>query len=926
LRATLVELAAQREQGLQGRIKVVRDSAKHQDPQPESIAAGQTLHFISEPACAEAFATAEPLHGVNWLPLLASAGLLDGIAGRRLQTEFNPRRMHFAHWLMRHLPNEDVLDWIITQGGIVGQELAQQLERRLESAPPPPDLERRIFRLLLEARRSGAPPPSAMRLVARAGMTADDAVEEMLAGLEPVVRLESASLQRELRGDVPGAADAPKQLQYLLDLKISRRSDFAEQRIGRYQAIPGWNSALAQSAHRLSDRLETALALHDLGEKADRSRHGRIASAGTKGEHRGPWWFAVGLLRDAALHANATMTESLVLRWQEHAAVVFRKLAAFVLAKRDDLPSARMFDFLLERRVLCDDGLEAEMQPLLKAAGRRADPRQLRHVAAAIARHPPTTSPQGQPMVLRRLTWLAESATLPAVVEKRRARLAARYPDVDPSPDHIEAPVEMTERLYGDSDDPPGIFHDKAPAEIAGLLREDPKRAGALRKFVPDNPQIALALARHMAKTGAWLPAAWHAILVGLVDAKTEDAASVRADVLALLVQAPDVLLAESWAVGWFVHCAWPETDTPPDSAAVEFWQRSLAASEPAARTALQRVPDPPFASRASSSPERTVADRIVDIAIDTGAGLLVEAVVLRLWRGKMRVGQTLRAPERALLTAICDGAASTDRLGRVVLARRLGTLFALDPAWTSQHLIVRFNPSDPHHAELWSAFLYSPSVSPDLFVALRPAYLALPQGPQDLTGHELRTNFYELAVLAALRMPDTLPDDLARLFLLQAGQDGLRHVARAVDRAARGTGSGGAALWGQRILPWLSSVWPRVKAIQSEKATERLACAALEAGETMPAAAAFVQGLGERLHRPRALLARLDDDDSAPILQAQPHSVLALLGLIHNVTHVEARPLLDVLAALAKNDRGISGDARWKRLDELARRRQAGS
>lgn len=860
LRRTLIGLAELRAAGLMGKLKVVRDAAARKRPQKQEPTVQQAIHFLREPACAKAFAKANP-PAAGWLPLLLDeTTLCDALAGSPRAPPPGGAERHLADWLARQLPATEVLDWIVARGGVVGPELAGAIAWRLASEPALADGARRVFALLLEARRDGAPPGHANAFRGSTVATAAEHVEALIAAYEPVVVLGSAAWRRDLVQQHISVPAEPRPLWWFLDAEIRPRAKVAAYLRRQILQQPGFRDAVIAAAHRLSSQLEAAVVLHALAEKDRQLHRGAIADAGGESESHRPWRFLVGLLRDAAIAAPPPLAESLVLRWQMSTAPVFQKLAAFVLARRADLPSARLFAFLLQPGRLGGVALENELEDLLAAAWRRGTKDERRDLLAALQRALAAADVDGDWYVFCCLKWIEKvaGADLPADVQGVIAGLARRYGSADVSAARIESPPVVSSRPFGDSDLPPEAFEGRPPAKVVALLRENPARRGALRGFLQNRPEDAGRLAAFLQAAGDWFGEAWRALLSALANSRAAAAPRVRSTVLGVLAGAPDALLAaHTWTVGAFVRRCWEEVETPPGAGECRFWKRALEAAHDAAAAALAPRPqDAVPADAESGKPGSSATDQAYDRAINEGAGMLAEAVLVRLGRRRPRVGQGIPQPERRLLRRLCCGTGAAHRIGRTVLAGATNWLFALDPGWTGRHLLTHFKKECPASEEMWCGFLDGSDISADLFAALLECYLAIPRGPAGLTDPRLLENFYRLAVLAAVRMPGVLSDADARTFLREAGAPGLVFIASALARECAGLDADqGAALWRSRLLPWLQAVWPKERALQSEAATEWLACAALSAGAAMPEAAAFARTTGVHLNRPEQLL-----------------------------------------------------------------------
>lgn len=921
LNDTLVELANRRDSGLAGRRKVVREATRDLAPRAETLGVQQALFYLNEAACAEVFADAEPPPPVDWLALLDGRSHCKGLASGALIPPTGGARWHLARWLAGHLPRPEAVDWIIAQGGVPGLELAHAIDDRLRGDAEIPDAARRVLCLLLEARRSTAPASFGAAYQFSEKAKPFEVVEALVAGFEPVVRLQSAARWRDPSyGRGPGAPD-PTSVSWFVEAEIEPRSPHVAYLTETNHEKPDFQAAAAAAAHRLAGRLEEAVALHALAGRELWLHRGRIQDASYEVDYRPAWSVLVALLRDLASGSEQSVAESLLLRWQLHPATLLQRLAAHVLGHHAHLPGERLMHFILSASRLGDTALETEMPALLSSAWRKAGSSQRRQLLKAVQAKPVIDHRDWDFVVQRRLQWMAAAGGpgLPKAIARKIAHLT-------PEDGTRESPDQAIARLrpHGDSDIPSEALAGKAGAEIADLLRQKPGRGDALRAFIPDHPDIAAELARFLQDSGEWLPEAWHAILVGLADSKGETASAARVAVRRTLDSAPAWFLEkENWGIAHFLKRTWGETKAAPGQDECATWDRAFRAAGASAERAFAIRDD--STTVVSSSREGSPADRSYSMAVNNGAGILAESVLNRLWMSSPRPGQGLREPERMLLSGVCDGMGPAHRMARIAIARWIELLFALDPAWTARYLIPHFDPTRETSSEVWCAFLHGPSISPDLFAALQPYYLHIPGGPAGITEPALLDNFYQRVVFAAIDVPGLMSKDAAQTFLRAAGTAGLARVAAGIDRKSEDTEEKGARLWRSRILPWLKATWPKERNLRSERATEFLASAALAAGSEITSVSDFVSGIAAGLTGPLHLLRRLRRGQHSA-LKAHPTQVLSLISLIVDLKQRWlAQDLRLALEAIAEAAPDLRNDARWKRLDALAANRQAG-
>ncbi|MQM29630.1 MAG: hypothetical protein CRU78_03400 [Candidatus Accumulibacter phosphatis] len=139
--------------------------------------------------------------------------------------------------------------------------------------------------------------------------------------------------------------------------------------------------------------------------------------------------------------------------------------------------------------------------------------------------------------------------------------------------------------------------------------------------------------------------------------------------------------------------------------------------------------------------------------AINRPAGILAEFWLgsLVLWRKQQEMPPTNLSDEyRRALSAIVDDPTLPGRLGRSVLAGRLGFLMTADEMWTREHLLPLFSAVDRHELQAaWNGFLTRGRLSPPLGECLGEVFLAAVQRlDSDLANQRVRFVEYYTAML----------------------------------------------------------------------------------------------------------------------------------------------------------------------------------
>ena len=226
--------------------------------------------------------------------------------------------------------------------------------------------------------------------------------------------------------------------------------------------------------------------------------------------------------------------------------------------------------------------------------------------------------------------------------------------------------------------------------------------------------------------------------------------------------------------------------------------------------------------------------DDVLTQALNHSAGILAEAALVRLWKYEPKTGEGLPPPVRPYFDAIDSD--PEGRLARVMLATRLYPLFSIDPKWTREHLLSRLSPADCDEArDLWSAYGWSPTVSPDLLLAFKGPFLDMlcSADGRDRRMRSLRGLF----IAICLEAPGELaPEDIRRV-VGSMSEAALADALRRLKGALRGNPAERARVWRETIQPWLQRYWPTAAARNTVATSVAMLDMLVEAGDGFPEA-----------------------------------------------------------------------------------------
>ena len=250
------------------------------------------------------------------------------------------------------------------------------------------------------------------------------------------------------------------------------------------------------------------------------------------------------------------------------------------------------------------------------------------------------------------------------------------------------------------------------------------------------------------------------------------------------------------------------------------------------------------------------------------------------------------------------------------MLATRLYHLFAIDPAWTAEHVIRRLSPGQSDEAaDLWSAYGWSPTISPDLLMSFKESFLEILQEQGD--GNRGLRNLRGLFMTVCLEAPNELTAQEIRGVVETMSEKALNTVLRSLTRRLRGERTERAKIWRDKLHPWLHDFWPREANRNTAETSQAILDMLAECGEAFPDAARWsldylrpLEGHG---------LYRLGEGGHA---EQHPDSVLRLLDRVVDARILpfhERTTLSGILDSIRAANAGVAGEGRFQRMYQIA-------
>jgi hypothetical protein len=331
------------------------------------------------------------------------------------------------------------------------------------------------------------------------------------------------------------------------------------------------------------------------------------------------------------------------------------------------------------------------------------------------------------------------------------------------------------------------------------------------------------------------------------------------------------------------------------------FWALWDVLLPPSADYAFEQESDPAFA------------------ALNSSIGYLTESLLKKLGELNPATYDELSAvgvSER--LENLLTGTQPGYRLSRLLLAKALAWLFRINPDLARATLVDRMNwDTSPDAKLIWTGYLWSPRITPELWAAMEPNFLAtFPHSPELGQGE---TPFYALFAFLLLHEEFTIDAVDARGALTNGSPKGRSQVAWYWWRQAESASEYGATLFRERLNYLLTNVWPIEIGLREENSSCNLALLASSCGSAFPDAVATISPMLIKIEDSQMFLSFFKDKDHA---EKYPEASLALVdSVVGQQISVWSWPdLRDVLNRISAAQPNLRNDPRFLRLDELVR------
>jgi SIR2-like domain len=863
---------------------------------------------------------------------------------------------NMANWLLRHLNDPQLAVWLCQNGGQLHEGLIHLIDKQLEKiallerSGKPEDTDE-LNQLRTQA-PNAVPQPMMRKLwgvfLARR-VKSNNRFNGMgfglyqwknrlqQTGLTPSLRMELRELlapkvtlnkwsddMRDLMTAHSDGANPTQKLNTLLNWELVLTADGVHHWYEQQQNENGWQAVLPHLADDFQLLLRDALELsEELGadEMKDGISYICLPSVHPHWQNRGftDWVVLVEMLRDAWLavrtHEPVRATR-MAQGWFDMPYTLFKRLALFSASQGGCIAGEQWASWLLTDDGWCLWSLQTQREAmrLLVLQGANLNPQdQTRLEAAMLAGKPKEMQPEHTDAdqwatLIEHGAWLrliklqSSGAQLGSEAAQRLAELSQKHPDLQLNA-HEREEFAGWMSSTGDPD-----FEESRQVDLAPRNRE------ALVLWLKNHPQTPHFAEDNWRKTcrERFWPCCF-----ALRDLAQENIWPIGRWNDAFYVWSSDARMCQRswrWLAPW-VH-AIPDERLFEMARGLSDWLKTVSGAISQHQDVFFNLADRLLSLDLAGGVE---SQKPVTTAINHPVGRITQALLNCWFQREPQDGDGLPGDVKPLFTNLCDVNVERFRHGRVLLAANLIALFRVDRAWTETHVLPLFdwqrNPAEAH--AVWDGFLWTARLHPPLMTAFKAAFLDTAHHTAKLLEH--RHMYIGLLTHATLESSNlfTEPELQTAFGALQADDlsKSASHMVNVLDSSG---GEQREAYWSNRIAPFLQTIWPRSQQKASTELSQNFALLAIAAPGQFEQAWSLVKSWVKPIDNPDYVFHQLCQ---ANLAKAHPNEVLDLLERITVLKPIwvpqEFQRCLDALATAEPN---LRQDARYKRLDIIAR------
>jgi len=849
---TLVSWAQITRDPFRARAKIALEAISRMPVGPHDPLVGRVCWALEDPASAFALAQSPKVTDEKdypkieaWIEAFDSAGLLARATrpnngnrhpaplvdnGYRTSNppELDKVTIGIGAWIAKHIHVPQVLRWVISKGGHLHPLLKDEIRRQLAS----PDINSQLrffWTILVEStlqlhtdslwlpdQLAHSKQPIERHVLEKKAIQAVTPVLILKPGPSDTFRI------RKLYG---GGKKRSYRLEAPAHAELSIGDEHHHYNIGR---IFSDKKILARYANEMTAHLEQALTLLSATDTIKLSAVYRPAIAdSSQNDHRCEWGALIDWVRDsyAPLATTDRKRAAILLQyWASSKHPLLRRLALHTVCE-DPKANINLIHVLLLANG--NSGLwDAEMRPELlrffRLRARRLNRDLRRQIVDAIKAGPKKTGKRrnidremSDHMIGLRLQKLVEGGI--HIDKATRALADALYPITGQRErDELLVWGEGARWIGSEERITPDLL-EESTTHLIERFRNESINLDAFEGLASLKPVKALSILRGLGKQGFWPASSWQRLLWAIAARRRRKELSKRLEyfIATLLIEAPELLFSGvGSSAADFVECLAEACPVSGERYVDTLWNKAWAA--------------------AGLKPDIDHNDPLTT-ALNHAAGKLADAALNRLWKYSPEAGSGLPNAVRHYFDMVV--ADQTGHLGRVMLMPRLHQLFSIDPQWTKAHLINRLNSiNETESRDLWIAYAWSPTIGPNLLVALKESFVLALQNYANFDGQI--ANLVALFASICLEAADGLTEDEIRSVIETLPNEALvLFLNRLADRLEAAEPERRADVWKQKIHPWLEKYWPQLAGRNTPETSLALMLLLLKTGEAFSTA-----------------------------------------------------------------------------------------
>lgn len=225
-----------------------------------------------------------------------------------------------------------------------------------------------------------------------------------------------------------------------------------------------------------------------------------------------------------------------------------------------------------------------------------------------------------------------------------------------------------------------------------------------------------------------------------------------------------------------------------------------------------------------------------VDDALNQPAGRLVDALFEDPTKADLKGGQGLPQEWKQRLDQLLALPGDACRHAIAMISFHLNWLYHVDPEWSESRLLAVADGDGPDVQAFWDGYFWAaqPPQFP-LYKRLKPAFISLARSSANRKKHANKLAGMLLVGWAGGDDPSAsdalIPDVEMREVLIHAEDELRAQMLRYLEEWSKEPSS----RWGERIVPFLTNVWPRQRAIRTPRTSASLVNLALGVPDRFP-------------------------------------------------------------------------------------------